>query len=495
MKCSEITAITHCDPGTAGGVEFSSITEDSRRVVPGTLFVAVPGETADGHDFASQAKDAGAAAILGERCGVTEFAGLPYIHSNHARKTLGIVAHCLVGDPSRGMKVIGITGTNGKSSTAFLIQQILESCGYPTANFGTLGYFVGETTRPAALTTPFGEDLASLFREARDAGLRHAVMEASSHAIEQERIAGIDFDAALFTNLTQDHLDYHVDMDAYLESKLGLFRRIEGPGRFTVVNCEDPLATRVMEASSVPCHTFGAGGDCRASEVRLERAKTVFHLDSPWGSVDVELALLGRHNVLNALGAIAACGALGVPFEKIARSLSSLKKVPGRFEHVDAGQPFQVIVDYAHTEDGLRNVLQAARAICEGRVIVVFGCGGDRDVTKRPKMAAAAAELADFSIVTSDNPRTEDPDRILLDIEVGMQRAGKKKGGEYLMVPDRREAIEQAIGLAQAEDLVMIAGKGHEDYQILGSERIHFDDRETALAVLKDGPGANDGCD
>jgi UDP-N-acetylmuramoyl-L-alanyl-D-glutamate--2,6-diaminopimelate ligase len=400
------------------------------------------------------------------------------------------LAHSLAGDPSRDLKVIGVTGTNGKSSTVFLIQQLLESCGHPTANFGTLGYFVGETTRPAAHTTPFGEDLASLFREAREVGLTHAAMEASSHAIEQERIAGIDFDAAVFTNLTQDHLDYHGDMGAYLESKLGLIRRIEGPDRFTVVNIEDPSAQRVIDASAVPCHSFGAGGDCRATKMRLERAQTFFHLDTPWGSADVELALLGRHNVLNALGAITACGALGVPFERIVRSLSSLRKVPGRFEHVDAGQPFQVIVDYAHTEDGLRNVLTAARKICDGRIIVVFGCGGDRDVTKRPKMAAAAAELSDFSIITSDNPRTEDPDRILLDIEVGIQRAGKKKSADYWMLPDRREAIERAIGMADADDLVMLAGKGHEDYQILGTERIHFDDREVAFEVLYGGMGS-----
>lgn len=471
--------------GPTDEFEITSVTEDSRRVRGGTLFVAVQGGRSDGHEYASQAAAAGAVAIAGEREDLTELAGLPYFSVREPRKAAALVAQALAGHPSRAMCVIGVTGTNGKSSTVFMTQAILRAAGHPTANFGTLGYEInGEVLAPSH-TTPFGEELAEIFARAQASGQTHVAMEVSSHALEQERVGGIDFDVAAFTNLTQDHLDFHGNMESYRRAKLKLFERVEGAGRFTVVNADDPSASFFINASRVPCHTFGHAGVCRAESIRTLIGGTRFNLVTPWGTAPVEMSLLGKHNVWNALCAAAITGGLGVPADLIASGLQSLPCVPGRFEPVVAGQDFHVVVDYAHTDDGLKNVLEAARGMCKGRIITVFGCGGDRDKTKRPKMGAVAVRLSDFSILTSDNPRTEDPHRILLDIEVGVQREGKRKGDDYLVIEEREEAIRQAIGMARKGDFVMIAGKGHEDYQIVGTERHHFDDREVARAVLE----------
>ena len=466
-------------------VEVVSAVEDSRRVAPGAVFVAVQGEHSDGHLHAAEAVVRGAVAVIGDRAGVEELAGLPYFCVPNPRRTLGVLAHLLAGDPSKSMTVIGITGTNGKSSTALLTQHVLNACGRSAACFGTLGYSIGGKTLPAKHTTPFGDELADMFRRARQAQHTHVVMEVSSHSLAQERVAGIDFDVAAFTNLTQDHLDFHRDMEAYGAAKRLLFEQIEGPGRFTVVNLEDPAAESFIHASKAPCFTYGKGGDVRAVGVRAAGPGTVFRLDSPWGQAEVSVGLVGKHNVLNVLCTIALCGGLELPIPEVVNGLASAPRIPGRFERVVAGQAFEVIVDYAHTEDGLRNVLEAARAICRGRLIVVFGCGGDRDRGKRPKMGAAAGELSNYSIITSDNPRTEDPEKILLDIEVGIRRAGKNKPDDYRIVLDRAEAIREGIALARAGDVVLIAGKGHEDYQIIGTDRIHFDDREVARAILE----------
>ena len=485
MTTGEIADLLGEPLGAMPDLPFSSITADSRKIERDGLFVALKGEKADGHAFVEQARAKGAVAVLGDREGQTELGGLPYVYVKRARRALALTAHALQENPSRAMKVIGVTGTNGKSSTVFLMRRILETCGLSTAQLGTIGYIIGDVTLDAAHTTPFAEDLAAMFRRAKDAGHTHVVMEVSSHALEQERVAGIEFDAAVFTNLTQDHLDYHENMEAYLLEKLKLFEAVRGEDAFTVVNNEDPFAGRFAGISRVPCYRYGRGGDVRALDVRIEARRTSYRVVSPWGAEEISMNLLGSHNVSNALAAITACGALGLPMSRIARGVEALASVPGRFEHVDVGQDFQVIVDYAHTEDGLRNVLQAAREICSGRVIVVFGCGGDRDRGKRPKMASVAAELSDYSIVTSDNPRTESPERIVLDVVVGLQKAGKKRGEEYCVIVDRAEAIQHALDAARPGDLVMIAGKGHEDYQIINSERIHFDDREVARNLLK----------
>ena len=470
-------------PGPA--TEIAAVTEDSRRAGPGSLFVAVRGEHVDGHTFITEAVVRGAVAIVGSHPEASEALHVPFFCVSEPRKATGIIAQALAGNPSRAMTVIAITGTNGKSSTAFMVQAVLQHAGHPTANFGTMGCEIAGKVYPAKHTTLFGEELAGMFARARAAGQSHLVMEASSHALEQGRVAGIDFDAGVFTNLSQDHLDYHRDMAHYRRAKLLLFEQVQGAGRFTVVNADDPSAQYFIEASRVPCHTFGRGGEWRAEAIRTAMTSTRFTLSAPCGSTEVELCLPGRHNVSNALCAAAVCGGLGLPLHTIAAGLKRLEKVPGRFETIDEGQDFHVIVDYAHTDDGLRNVLEASRELCAGRVITVFGCGGDRDRAKRPKMGAVAARLSDFVLLTSDNPRTEDPCRILSEVEAGLEAEGKRRGDGYRVIEHREEAIREAIGMARPGDLIMIAGKGHEDYQILGATRIHFDDREVVRAVLK----------
>lgn len=471
--------------GDGPDVEISSVSEDSRRVRPGALFVALRGEKVDGHAHAEVAVAQGAVAILGDHGGLETLAGVPYFSVPNPRRAAGLLAQALAGDPSQALCTIGVTGTNGKSSTVYLVQAILNHAGHRCAKLGTLGYDFGGETFATAHTTPFAEDLAAIFGEARDAGCSHLVMETSSHALDQERVAGIRFRVGAFTNLTQDHLDYHRTMEAYCAAKLKLFERLEGDDAFGVVNADDPSAAAFVGACGVACHTYGDAGMVKATQVRGSFASTEFQLVTPWGDSPVSMALLGRHNLYNALCAATICGGLGLSPTSIAAGIGALRAVPGRFEAVQAGQDFHVVVDYAHTDDGLKNVLAAARGLCKGRIVCVFGCGGDRDKTKRPKMGAVAARMADFSIITSDNPRTEDPHRILLDIEVGMQHAGKKKGDDYFVIEDRAEAIARAIQIAKPGDFVMIAGKGHEDYQILGTTKIHFDDREIARNLLE----------
>jgi len=484
MKLSDLPALIGCSAGGLPDTAVSGVTEDSRRAGPGSIFAAAPGVRSDGHDYAAKAVELGAVAIIGSRPGLASLCGVPYIYTASPRKALGLLAHELRGNPSRRMTVIGVTGTNGKSSSVVMIHRVLESCGFPAAALGTLGYQIGHQTLPAPHTTPFGEDLAEMFGRADEAGCSHVVMEASSHAIDQDRIAGIDFKIAAFTNLTQDHLDYHADMDSYRRAKIKLFEQIRGAGRFTVVNIDDPSAGCFISASHVPCHTYGTRGEVRAEDIAIRVDGTRFTARTPWGPAPVEMHLLGRHNVQNALCVITVCCALGLPLDVVARGVGMVRSVPGRFERIETGRGFEVAVDYAHTDDGLRNVLEAAREVCPGRVIVVFGCGGDRDRTKRPKMGAVAAALSDFAIVTSDNPRTEEPNSIIAAIVPGVEAAGKKKGVDYCVIPDRRQAIGKAVEMARPGDLVMIAGKGHEDYQILGTVKIHFDDREEARAAL-----------
>jgi UDP-N-acetylmuramoyl-L-alanyl-D-glutamate--2,6-diaminopimelate ligase len=459
------------------------VTEDSRRVRPGSLFVAVSGGRTDGHDFAQGAADAGAVGILGDRAGTEALCGLPYLGVRHPRRCAGLIAHALAGEPTRALTVIGITGTNGKSSTAALTASIVEAAGGKVAVFGTLGYVIDGEVLGQEHTTPFGEELAALFARARDAGVTHVVMEVSSHSLDQERVAGIHFAAAAFTNLTQDHLDYHGTMEAYREAKLALFTRLDATSA-AAVNTDDPSASYFIEAARCPVTTFGATGTVSAQKVKSDLHGSRFLLRGGWGERAVHLKLLGRHNISNALCAAAIGQGLGISIDAIARGLEALGAVPGRFEPVASSLPFRVVVDYAHTDDGLRSVLTAAREMCSGKIITVFGCGGDRDKTKRPKMGKAAGMLSDYCVLTSDNPRTEDPLRILLDAEVGLQQAGRNKHEDYTVIVDRAEAIRAAIGRAKPGDLVMIAGKGHEDYQILGMEKIHFDDREVARGIL-----------
>ncbi len=484
MTSRDLCELLGLPAGAVPDFVASGIAEDSRKVVPGDLFVAVSGDKVDGHAFAAGAAASGAVAILGNRTGQSTLENLPYLYAENPRRAAALIAHRIAGDPTAHLAVIGITGTNGKSSTALLTQSIFQHAGRPASNYGTLGYEIGGVMHHADHTTPFGHELARLFKQSADAGDTHVVMEVSSHALDQERVAGIHFRGAAFTNLTQDHLDYHGNMEAYRDAKLKLFQRLSGDDAFAVINNADPSATHFLAASPVRTVTFGEGGSIQARDVRLGMGQTRFTLSTPEASREVSINLLGLHNVQNALCAAAIGYGMHLGLDAIGAGLESVARVPGRFDAVDCGQDFYVIVDYAHTEDGLKNVLEAARALCQGRIITVFGCGGDRDRGKRPKMGKMAGTLSDYCVLTSDNPRSEDPHRILLDVEVGLQRAGKSKEEDYVVIESREEAIRQAIRLAKTGDLVMIAGKGHEDYQILADRTIHFDDREIAASAL-----------
>jgi UDP-N-acetylmuramyl-tripeptide synthetase len=343
----------------------------------------------------------------------------------------------------------------------------------------------------ASQTTPDPRLLARILREAKDAGVDNVVMEVSSHALDQDRAAGVDFDIAVFTNLSQDHLDYHEDIERYFEAKLRLFRMLDEPSDKTakaaVVNADDPRCDAVAAATSKKVVRYGTGptANIKASGIKVSLKGTSFKVTGIGAEFSVRLQLVGQHNVMNALAATAVAAECGVGVDAIKGGIEKLETVPGRFEMIDCGQPFSVVVDYAHTEDGLRNLLLAARSVTTGRVIAVFGCGGDRDRTKRPKMAQVVARMSDFAVLTSDNPRTEDPVKIVLDAEVGLQHEGKAKGPDYIVELDRRQAIGKAVSVAQPGDILVIAGKGHETYQIIGETRVPFDDREVARETLR----------
>jgi len=479
-------------------LEFSRVVSDSRHVEPGSLFVAIRGSRYDGHCFIPDACSRGAVAVLGERP-AAEVAGaaggVPYIQVKEVRRLLGELSQRLAGRPAGRLKVVGITGTNGKTSTLFMLRSILEAGGHSCALVGTISYEIGGSREESIQTTPAPEALAAQMAEALSSGSEYFLMEVSSHALDQERVAGVEFDVAIFTNLSRDHLDYHRDMAEYRQAKLKLFTSLgvepynTKQPKFIVTNADDPVSEAICAVAKVPVYSYGVaceGAAFRASDIELGLGRTRFCLTTPDGTVPFDIALSGIHNVYNALGAIAAASLLGVGIDAVRDGLGRVKGVPGRFELVSDEPGFAVIVDYAHTEDGLRNLLQAARSVSRGRLIVVFGCGGDRDRGKRPVMGEVAARLADFVVLTSDNPRSEDPVRIILDIEVGMQRAGKAKGEHYRVIVDRAEAIRFALTVARPNDMVIIAGKGHERYQLVGDRRIPFDDREVALRLIRE---------
>ena len=477
--------------GEIGEIEIEGITSDSREVRPGWLFVAVCGTRADGHDFIEEACARGAGAVIGERDARYVSSTAPYICVPSTRSVLSRACQEFEGNPSRYLRVIGVTGTNGKSSTVALVESILTAAGETCATIGTLGYRTGKHELEAAQTTPDPRLLARILREAKEAGVDNVVMEVSSHALEQDRTAGVDFDIAVFTNLSQDHLDYHEDIESYFEAKLKLFRMLDEPSGKTakaaVVNADDPRCEAVAAATSKKVVRYGTGptANIKASGIKISLQGTSFKVTGAGAECSVRLQLVGQHNVMNALAATAVAVECGVGAGAIKGGIEKLETVPGRFEMIDCGQPFSVVVDYAHTEDGLRNLLLAARSVTTGRVIAVFGCGGDRDRTKRPKMAQVVARMSDFAVLTSDNPRTEDPVKIALDAEVGLQHEGKAKGTDYIVELDRREAIGRAVSVAQPGDILVIAGKGHETYQIIGETRVPFDDRKVARETLR----------
>jgi UDP-N-acetylmuramoyl-L-alanyl-D-glutamate--2,6-diaminopimelate ligase len=468
-----ITGFDSARPAGDSDVEVRALAYDNRRVVPGTLFFCVPGESADGHDFAQVAVEAGAVALVVER---ELEVGVPQIIVPDARAAMAPLAARFWDDPTAELRVVGITGTNGKTTTAYLVREILERAGTSCGLLGTVKRVVGGEEEAVERTTPEAIELQATFRRMLDAGDRACAMEVSSHALALHRSDAIHFEVALFTNLTQDHLDFHRDMEDYFESKRLLFEM--GPGT-AIVNIDDPYGRRL--AGEFDCVTFSAEGreaDFAAREVSFDAGGAEFTVGE---GTRVRTVLPGDFNVANALGAFAAAATLGVDPGTAAAGLAGAAAPPGRFEPIDEGQPYTVLVDYAHTPDSLLNVLRAARRLTPGRVISVFGAGGDRDRGKRPQMGRAGAELSDLVIVTSDNPRSERPEAIVAEVA-----AGTGGGGEVEIEPDRRAAIALAAERARAGDTVVIAGKGHEQGQEFeDGRRIPFDDREVAREEIR----------
>jgi len=467
------------------GLEIGGVAYDSRRVSPGDLFVAVRGFQSDGHLFAAEAVKAGAAAFALEREVEGVPAEVPRLMVPSGREALALLADAFYGHPTGSLSLVGVTGTNGKTTTAFLIESVLRASGRRTGLLGTIHYRIGDRVMEQPRTTPEAPDLQAFLSEVLEAGGTHAVMEVSSHGIALERVKGSEFASVVFTNLTQDHLDFHGDMEAYYRAKLALFT--EGPPGASVINVDDSYGRRIAGEARGDLWRYAIeekGAEVSAREVALSAEGMRFEMAHPWGRTRIETSLIGRHNVSNILAASAACFSLGLPAEEIARGVRALSAVPGRFERVSLGQPFLVVVDYAHTEDALQRVLEFARPITRGRLLTLMGCGGDRDRRKRPLMAAAAVRASDWVVMTSDNPRTEDPAAILREVEAGVDRVPGGRARARSIV-DRREAIRAIVAEARPGDTVVIAGKGHETYQIVGRERFPFDDREEVRAALR----------
>jgi UDP-N-acetylmuramoyl-L-alanyl-D-glutamate--2,6-diaminopimelate ligase len=465
-----------------------SIAYDSRRVQKNSLFVALHGEKTDGHEFIGQAIEKGASAVVAEReekhpratCVVVE----------NTRSALADLSATFYGFPAKRLKLAAVTGTNGKTTTTFLIKHICEKAGLRCGLIGTVRYEIGERVLPAIRTTPESLDLQDLFAQIANAGCRAAAVEVSSHALAQERTRGLEWDVAVFTNLTQDHLDFHGTMERYFESKMKLFTQLAQQQKkrkaVAVVNIDDrygeQLRNKIDKKISVITYGMGVRADFRASNYRMEFGGTSYQLDARGKSFLVRVPLIGRFNVANSMAALAAANALGVGLREAVLSLGKSPQVPGRLEAVPAKRQFQAFVDYAHTPDALLNVLKTLRELEPGRLIVVFGCGGDRDRQKRPLMGEIADRHADYAIITSDNPRKEDPNAIIAEVDKGFRSA------HYEKIVDRTEAITRAIELAQPRDIVLIAGKGHENYQEFADHTVPFDDLQVARRALENHP-------
>jgi len=455
---------------------------DSRRVEPGYLFFAFPGSRTDGRRFAGDALARGAAAVVSESEAPEGLS--PWIAVEHGRHALAIASRRFFGRPDEHISLTGITGTNGKTTTAYLLDSILHAAGYTTALVGTIEYRLAGRVLPAVNTTPESLDLVKLLADLRQAGGTHATMEVSSHALELGRVYALHFHTAVFTNLTRDHLDFHGTMEAYFAAKQMLFAGAGAPPPpFAVLNREDEYARRIRLHPKTEVIWYGLGADAglRAQHVSSGFQGLRFDVQSGKLRFAVESPLIGKINVYNILAACGAGLSYGIPPETVARGIAGLAVVPGRFERVDEGQPFVVVVDYAHTDDALRNVIAAARSLNPKRIITLFGCGGDRDRAKRPLMGYAAAEASDFVVLTSDNPRSEDPLAIMNDALVGIRRTDVA----HVVEPDRAAAIARALKEAREGDIVILAGKGHETYQVLKDRTIPFDDRAVAREVLK----------
>ncbi len=483
-------------------VEIRGLFYDSRAVTPGGLFFALRGTAVDGHAFLARAASSGAVAVVVEDdTNLPE--GVASVTVRDARLAMARMAACYYGNPTAGVPLIGITGTNGKTTTTYLIESMLAKGGIPAAVLGTINYRFGATSFEASHTTPESVELQRILRQLVDLGARGVVMEVSSHSLEQRRVDGCRFDVGVFTNLTRDHLDYHHDMESYLASKLRLFSELlvpdeEKPARYAVVNVDDPAGPTIARSSSCPVISYGLdpGAAISARDVVFSTTGISATLCTPAGETAFSSRLLGRFNLYNILSAAGAAFALGLSLESIRSGIEQHGTVAGRLERVENDRGITVLVDYAHTGDALENVLKTLSELATDRIITVFGCGGDRDRGKRPIMGEIAGRYSDLAIITSDNPRSEEPLAIMREVRQGVLPLGLREytfedlSGEivekgFLSVESRREAIRVAVRIARPGDIVLIAGKGHEDYQIIGTEKHHFDDREEAAVALR----------
>jgi UDP-N-acetylmuramoyl-L-alanyl-D-glutamate--2,6-diaminopimelate ligase len=465
------------------GQHIAGISADSRKVEPGWTFVAIRGLKVDGHQFIAQALRQGASALVQEHAHeLTIPPDVTCVRVDDSRRALAHMAAAFYHQPSHQLCLIGVTGTNGKTTSTYLLEAMLRAHGVAPGVIGTVTYRYAGHEQAADQTTPGAEDLQRLLRQMVDAGISHGVMEVSSHALAQDRVWGCRFAAALFTNLSQDHLDFHQDMASYYTAKARLFTEYQ-PG-LAVINRDDPAGEKLLAETQAPVITYGfSAADVSVDHVTMDTRGIALRAKVRGQIVELRTRLIGRHNVYNILGTLATAHGLDMELERAIQGIADLIAVPGRLERVDEGQPFSVLVDYAHTHDALRHVLRAARGLTSGRIIVVFGAGGDRDRGKRPHMGRVAAEYVDLAVITSDNPRTESPMDIIAAVEAGYTAADR--AAQYHVVEDRWRAIHEAIGLARAGDTVVIAGKGHETYQIIGTKRFPFDDRQVARQALQ----------
>lgn len=463
---------------------ITSIENDNRKVAEGSLFICIKGHTVDGHDFAKKAVDSGAVAVLAER---PLSLSVPVIVVENTRRAMAVLADAFYGQPSHKFHLIGITGTNGKTTTSHLIEKIFADAGQLTGLIGTMYTKIGSKQVETKNTTPESLTLQKTFQQMAETGVETAVMEVSSHALVEGRVRGTDFDVAVFTNLTQDHLDFHGTMDEYKRAKSLLFSGLGNTynnkkPKFAVLNADDETSMMYSQSTSAHIMTYGIDKPAylQAERIEMTARGTEFELVSPFGRHKVAAQLVGKFSVYNILASLGAALCSGISLESAIASLEGVRGVSGRFELVAAGQDFTVIVDYAHTPDSLENVLKTIKQFAKGKVSVVVGCGGDRDRTKRPLMAQIACEHSDRAIFTSDNPRSEDPARIIEDMAAGVQ------GKNYKVLIDRKEAIYDAIIQAEKDDIILIAGKGHETYQIIGNQTFEFDDRFVAKQAIEE---------
>ena len=472
-------------PVADGAGAVTGVAYDSRAVMPGQVFVALKGQHADGTSFVRQAIERGAAAIVSEQP-APDGVRVPWTVVGDARLALAVLAAAFYREPSREMRVIGITGTNGKTTTAYLLASIFEAAGVRCGILGTVAYRIGDEVREATRTTPEAPDVQALLREMVDRHCGVCAMEVSSHALSLRRVDGITFSAGIFTNLTRDHLDFHEDMDSYFRAKRRLFEMLPA-GAPSLLNMDDPRGPSLVEVGGRPVtYAINRPADVTPGPLSFSLEGLSFDVRTPRGTLHVTSKLVGRPNVYNILAAVSTATALDVPFDAIERGLKSLEGVPGRFQVVsDAKDEVTVVVDYAHTDDALRNLLETARPLAAGRLITVFGCGGDRDRTKRPLMGAVAGRLSDLIVITSDNPRSEDPHRIIEEVQRGITSDTRRDRAQGpLAIVDRRAAIAKAIELARPGDVVLVAGKGHEKYQVIGDRVLPFDDVAVAREAL-----------